>query len=55
MMIARVGEFGSIQNDHSEHNQVKPNDDLLGDNVDWNQQKLNIIEYTSSIQYRTRA
>ncbi|CAF4469057.1 unnamed protein product [Rotaria socialis] len=55
MMIARVGEFGSIQNNHSEHNQVKPNDDLLGDNVDWNQQKLNIIEYTSSIQYRTRA
>ncbi|CAF1328935.1 unnamed protein product [Rotaria magnacalcarata] len=54
MMIARVGEFGSIQRNHSEHNQVKSNHDLLTDSMDWSQQKANIIEYTNSIQYRTR-
>jgi ubiquinone/menaquinone biosynthesis C-methylase UbiE len=39
MMIARVGEFS----DNPENNVT-----------DWEQQKANIINYTNSIQYRTR-
>ncbi|CAM4919924.1 unnamed protein product [Rotaria socialis] len=54
VMIARVDEFGSIQNNHSEHNQVKSDGDLLTHTINLKQQKSNIIEYMSSIQYQIR-
>jgi len=54
MMIARVGEFAHVCSNHINQTQDESDDDSESDTTDWEQQKSNIIKYTSSIQYRTR-
>ncbi|CAF3708532.1 unnamed protein product [Rotaria sp. Silwood1] len=54
MMIAQVGEFAEVAANHLSQ---KHNESVVvseSDTIDWEQQKSNIIKYTSSIQYRTR-
>ncbi|CAF2264740.1 unnamed protein product [Rotaria magnacalcarata] len=48
MMIARVAEFDSIQNNHSEHNQVKSEDDLLTHTIDSKQATLDYDQNPST-------
>ncbi len=54
MMIARVGEFSHVCSNHINQTQDESDDDSESDTTDWEQQKSDIIKYTSSIQYRTR-
>ena len=53
MMIARVGEFGYLSNNRNSEGQ---NEAYGGENhtMDWQEQKCDIIKYTSTIQYRIR-
>ncbi|CAF5113636.1 unnamed protein product, partial [Rotaria sp. Silwood1] len=55
MMIARVGEFADSRENNLKKDQVESDDDSVCYTTEWKQQKLKIIQYTSSIQYRTRA
>jgi 2-polyprenyl-3-methyl-5-hydroxy-6-metoxy-1,4-benzoquinol methylase len=54
MMIARVGEFADAPIKHLNQNQHPSDGDLDSDTSNWNKQKLEIIKFTNSIQYRTR-
>ncbi|CAF3640011.1 unnamed protein product [Rotaria sp. Silwood1] len=55
MMIARVGEFADSRENNLKKDEVESDDDSVCHTTEWKQQKLKIIQYTSSIQYRTRA
>ncbi|CAF4682635.1 unnamed protein product, partial [Rotaria sp. Silwood2] len=55
MMIARVGEFAGVRGNHLNQSEIESDDNSVNDTTDWIQQKLKIIQYTKSIQYRTRA
>ncbi|CAF3157115.1 unnamed protein product, partial [Rotaria sp. Silwood2] len=55
MMIARVGEFAGVGENHLKKDEIESDDDSICHKTEWQQQKLKIIQYTSSIQYRTRA
>lgn len=54
MMIARVGEFADPCVKHPNQNQDAAGDNCMNSMTDWEQQKISIIKYTNSIQYRTR-
>ncbi|CAF2854312.1 unnamed protein product [Rotaria sp. Silwood2] len=55
MMIARVGEFAGVRGNHLNQSEIESDDNSVNDTTDWVQQKFKIIQYTKSIQYRTRA
>ncbi|CAF3856496.1 unnamed protein product [Rotaria sordida] len=54
MMISRVGESADTRENSLDKNEVEYDDDFVSDNIDWKEQKSDIIKYTNSIQYRTR-
>lgn len=54
MMMARVGEFADIPTDCSSRMHDESDEDSGNGETTWEQQKSKIIEYTRSIQYRTR-
>lgn len=54
MMIARVGEFADLPDDHLSQEQDESDNDSVSNVADWEQLRADIINYTSSIQYRAR-
>lgn len=54
MMIARVGEFAESCTTYGNNNRNASNESFNRSDINWEQQKIDIISYTNSIQYRAR-